>query len=304
MEKRYGLLVEALALVVVSSITLVIAPLIFLYTFGGVSQQANLTTFLLYEGIGFGMLLVILTILGLRYTGFFERYPEFEGFKHLTVHTPEDSWMGQKFKIVRNPVALASMFTVVGLIFGLGASLSGEFASGTPALVQGSFNPSSNAVQVLGLAVEPAVTAETFLINVVMLYATAGIVYYFLYMQNAVKRLAMPISLTVGVIVSTILGYGYHVFRYGVDTTNQLGVFGLMFLTNATTALFNSAIAGYILHFWNNFFVAASSNGIFTSDTAIIVAFIGVVLSTVVLYLSGIRPVINSAKSGGGGFLG
>jgi hypothetical protein len=63
-------------------------------------------------------------------------------------------------------------------------------------------------------------------------------------------------------------------------------------------------LAGYILHFWNNFFAAASQNGIFTSDTAVIVAFIGVVLSTVVLYLSGIRPVINSAKSGGGGFLG
>jgi hypothetical protein len=303
MDKKFGLLLEILALVLVITITLAIGPAAFLYTFGGAEVQRNLAKYMLYAVMGAVVVLPHLVVPALRYLNVFDKYPALEGFKHMTVHTPQDSWLGDRFAVFRNPLALAAIGTAIGMIVALGLSLSGTFGTGTPTFVQGSFEPSDNPVQFLGLAVEPAVTAETLLLNVIY-YLSFGSVFYVLYRQGAEGWPTYAVAGFVSVIVATVSGFAFHVLRYGLETMNAVAALGLFFIKSLTIAVFNSAIVAYMIHFWNNLFHAGVKSGIFNSDLAIALVFIGVVTSAIVLYFASFRRYINLDFTGGGGVVG
>jgi hypothetical protein len=254
-------------------------PAFLLYGLGAASEQANLVKYFFYGVLGFSPLLVNFATVFLQNRGFFEKHPALKGFQYLTFHSPEQTPLGQKFPKLVKPVVMISLFTIIALFFGMLVSVSGTFSVGTPDLVTGSISPGAE----LGLAVEPAVSSETFFFNVGMLFTQIGLIYLFLFTRGVSARWSYIWSHLLSWILTSVEFLLYHSFRYGTQETSQASVFLLGLITNGFTALTHSIIPAYLIHGSGNFFSKASSAGIFTSDFALLIVVVGTLVSGIAL---------------------
>jgi hypothetical protein len=131
----------------------------------------------------------------------------------------------------------------------------------------------------LGLAVEPAVSSETLFFNVGMLFGQIGLIYWLLSSRGVSPRASYIIAHVLSVILSSVEFLLYHTFRYGAVESAQSSILMQGFIYNSLTAVTHSAIPAYLIHGSGNFFSKASSSGIFTSETSILLAVVGVVLA-------------------------
>lgn len=257
-------------------------PAFLLYGLGGAEKQVNLVQFFFYGVLALPAVIVIFAKIYLQNRGFFEERPAFQGFQYVTLHSPEHTWLGKRFKIVRSWKALTAISLVLAMGFGAMVSISGQFVSGVPTLVQGKIHSSAT----LGLAVEPAVSSETLFFNIGMLgLQSAGLFYFFRRREFTAFQSAF-VARVIAVFLTTAEFYLYHNFRYGTAETSQIGVLMLGFLTNTLTALTNSMIPAYMIHGSGNLFHKATVAGIFTNEIAVVVTVIGMVVGSVALWVS------------------
>jgi hypothetical protein len=255
-------------------------PLALIYGLGAAENNSNLVKFFLYTIIGLPVVIFSLIRVYLKNRGYFEANPELKGFDFLTIHSPQQTFLGKRFEWIRSPVRLTAVFLVVGMMLGALVSQSGQFAPGVPVLVQGSVAESTTA---LGLAVEPAVSAETLFFNVGLLMSTTAVLMLFLIRNGMDPGAAVVASKTVSVVTTTLAFLFYHNFRYGAAETSQVGILLLGFITNVLTAVTHSIIPAYMIHGSGNLFEKASSAGIFANDVAVAVALIGALVGIFVL---------------------
>lgn len=254
-------------------------PAFILYGLGAASEQTNLVKYFFYAVLGFSPLLVNFTTVYLQNRGFFEEYPSLKGFQYFTFHSPENTFLGKKFPNAFSAKVMLPLFMVVALFFGAMVSINGQLAVGTPQLVEGSVSPGAS----LGLSVEPAVSSETFFFNVGMLFGQIGLLYFFLYGRGVSPRLSYILSHVLSVFLTTIEFLLYHDFRYGAQEASQASILVLGFITNGLTAVTHSIIPAYLIHGSGNLFSKAAAEGIFTSEIAILVTVVGMMLSGIVL---------------------
>jgi len=250
-----------------------------LYGAGAASERTNLVKFFFYGLLAIPVLLFNIATVLLQNRGFFEEHPELKGFQYFTFHSPENTFLGKKFPKWTQAKVLFSLSFIVALFFGAMISINGQLAVGTPQLVQGSVSPGAS----LGLAVEPAVSSETLFFNVGLLFGQIGFIYFFLYGRGVSPRLSYILSHVLSVLLTTVEFLVWHSFRYGGQETSQASILILGFITNSLTAVTHSIIPAYLVHGSGNFFSKASSAGIFTSEIAILVTVVGMMLSGVVL---------------------
>jgi hypothetical protein len=254
-------------------------PAFMLYGFGAASEQANLVKYFFYAVLGVSALIVNFVTVYLQNRGFFEEHPSLKGFQYFTFHSPENTALGREFPNLMSAKVMLPLFFVVALFFGALVSINGQLAVGTPELVTGSVSPGAS----LGLAVEPAVSSETFFFNVGMLFGQIGLIYFFLYGRGVSPRWSYILSHVLSVLLTSVEFLLYHNFRYGGQETSQASILMLGFITNGSTAATHSIIPGYQIHGSGNFFSKASAAGIFTSETAILLTVVGMLVSGVVL---------------------
>jgi hypothetical protein len=254
-------------------------PAFLLYGLGAAGDETNLVKFFFYAVLGFSPILVNVVTVYLQNRGFFDQHPELKGFQYFTFHSPENTFLGKEFPNLMSAKVLLPLFFVVSMFFGAMVSINGQLAVGTPSLVTGSVSPGAS----LGLAVEPAVSAETLFFNVGLLFSFIGGIYFFLYGRGVSPRWSYVLSHILSVFITSILFLFYHSFRYGSQETSQASVLLLGFITNSLTAVTHSMIPAYLVHGSGNFFSKASSAGIFTSETSILLAVVGTLVSGVVL---------------------
>jgi len=254
-------------------------PAFLLYGNGAASEQANLVKFFFYGILPVPVLLLNMATIYLENRDYFKEHPALKGFQYITFHSPEQTPLGREFPKLMQAKVLTSLFIIIGMFFGVLVSVSGTVSVGTPDLVTGSISPGAE----LGLAVEPAVSAETFFFNVGMLFGQIGLIYLFLYSRGVSPRWSYVWSHLLSWILTSVEFLMYHSFRYGTQETSQASVFLLGLITNGFTALTHSLIPAYWIHGPGNFFSKASSAGIFTSDVAVLIALVGTLVSGVLL---------------------
>ncbi|MCU4754377.1 hypothetical protein OB919_20785 [Halobacteria archaeon AArc-curdl1] len=281
MDKKDGL--EVLALLFVFFTATIAIPGYWLFGAGAATELDNMLSFLTYGVMGAAS--VILIFAGGIYLddrGFYDDHPEFAAVDFLSIHSPEQTWLGQKFPELTKPVNLFSIFLIISLILGAGISISGQFATGVPSLVEASVTDGTT----LGLAVEPAVSAETLFFNVVLLMGHVAVFYYLLYTKGGLTaRQSIIISKIVAVFLNTIWFYIYHSLRYATEESSQIGILILGFMLNTVTALTHSMIPAYLIHASNNLFNTATVYGVFTSETVIIIVTLGTLGASGVLWI-------------------
>jgi hypothetical protein len=238
-----------------------------LYGAGAASNTSNLTKFMFY-GVLAGLVLIGLTVrVYLDNRGVLDA-PELSGFKNITAHSPEDTWIGKTFPNFVKPLVMTSFFLMVSMFFGAMVSISGQFATGTPELVTGSVSASTS----LGLAVEPAVSTETLIFNMLVLFGTAAGLTYLLVRSGVSPGFAWVASKVVSVLTTSVFFLLYHNFRYGAQESSQFSIFLLGLITNTSAAATHSIIPAYLIHASGNFFSKATQAGIFSNELSIVVA--------------------------------
>jgi len=257
-------------------------PVALMYGLGAAENTSNLVKFFLYAIIGLPVVLFSVIRVYLKNRGFFEANPELKGFDYITIHSPEQTFLGKNLEWVRSPIRLTVVFLIVGMLFGMLVSQSGQFAPGVPVLVQGSVAESTTA---LGLAVEPAVSAETLFFNVGVLMATTAVLTFFLVRSGMDLSAAIVASKTVSVVTTTLAFLFYHNFRYGGSETSQVGILLLGFITNTLTAVTHSIIPAYMIHGSGNLFQKASSAGIWANEVSTVIAVLVALVTGVLLGL-------------------
>jgi len=250
-----------------------------LYGVGAAEDQSNLIKFFFYGLLAIPVLLFNILTIYLQNRDFFEENPSLKGFQYFTFHSPENTFLGRKFPNLMSAKVMLPLFFVVALFFGALISINGQLAVGTPQLVEGSVSPGAS----LGLAVEPAVSSETFWFNVGMLFGQIGLIYFFLYRRGVSPRWSYILSHILSVLLTSVEFLVWHSFRYGGQETSQASILVLGFITNGLTAATHSIIPAYLIHGSGNFFSKAAAEGIFTSETAILLTGVGMLISGVVL---------------------
>jgi hypothetical protein len=250
-------------------------PAFLLYGEGAAENPDNMVKFFFYAVLGFAPLFVNFVTVYLQNRGFFERHPNLKGFQYFTFHSPDQTWLGKQVPALLNRKVLFAVFFSFSMFFGAAVSVNAQFATGTPELVTGSVSPAAS----LGLAVEPAVSSETLFFNVGMLFGQIGLIYWLLSSRGVSPRASYIIAHVLSVILSSVEFLLYHTFRYGAVESAQSSILMQGFIYNSLTAVTHSAIPAYLIHGSGNFFSKASSSGIFTSETSILLAVVGVVLS-------------------------
>jgi hypothetical protein len=262
-------------------------PAFLLYGNGAAENQENLVKFFFYAVLGFAPLLVNIVTVYLQNRDYFERHPALKGFQYFTFHSPDQTWLGKQFPAFFKPLVLFAVFASFSMFFGAMVSVNAQLATGTPELVTGSVSPAAS----LGLAVEPAVSSETFFFNVGMLFGQIGLIYLLLYSRGISPRASYIIAHVLSVILSSVEFLLYHNFRYGAVDAAQSSILMQGFIYNSLTASTHSAIPAYLIHGSGNFFSKASKEGIFTSETAILLAVLGAVVSLLALAYIGFQKL-------------
>lgn len=274
--------IEILSAVLLLGFLTIGFPAFLLWGAGAAQEEANLISFFFYGILAIPTVMFIFARIYLDNRNFFENHPEFQAFDYITLHSPEQTWLGQRFENLTSASNLFSIFFIISLILGAGISISGQFASGVPTLTEASVSGGTQ----LGLAVEPAVSSETLFFNVLLLMGQTAALYYILYRRGLSPGQAVFISKFVAVLLTTVQFYLYHSFRYGAAETNQIGVLLLGFLLNLVTAATHSVIPAYLIHGANNFFHKATVEGIFTSELTIIFVVLGTLFAGVALWFN------------------
>lgn len=251
-----------------------------LYGAGAAVDAANLTKFMFY-GVFAGLSLITLFVrVYLDNEGVLDK-PELAGFKNITLQSPEDTLLGKEFPNFTKPQVMIPFFFMLSMFFGALVSVNAQFATGTPELVTGSVSAGTS----LGLAVEPAVSTETYIFNMVVLFGTAAGLTYLLVRAGVSYRYAWVMSKVISVLTTSVFFLLYHLFRYP-NEANQASIFLLGLITNTSTAVTHSIIPAYLIHGSGNFFSKATQSGIFSNEFSIVVAVILLFLSGVVfLYM-------------------
>ena len=207
---------------------------------------------------------------------------KYEGFdRYLTIHSPERTRLGQRIPSLQSPVTTFLVFSVISMVVGVAVSTSGTFVSGVPNLVEGSVADTTT----LGLAVEPAVSAETMFFQFLVLMGQTAAIYTFLVNQGWSEFQAAFVSKFISVITTTVFAFLYHSFRYAAQETAQGGVLILFGTLNTATALTNSIIPAFLIHGSSNLFAKVSAEGIFSSEFAVVAAVTVAVLSLAGLFV-------------------
>lgn len=268
---------EVLGLSLIPTVSLVALPTAFLFMFGGAESQANLIKFFYYGIMGYSAVIAGVMVRLLQSEGFFSRNPDLYPFSRMTAHSPRNTVIVQTLedvggigggvaKAIKNPGTFMIIWLIIGLIFGTLVGVSGTFVAGTPDLVQGQVTETAQ----LGLAVEPAVMAETLFIFMFLFYIVVGAVGWI-----GMNRLGLgkfwSIVLGKGVAVPFIAFFntGYHWLRYGLAEAKVFNVFMQGMMYASTVSLFDSIIPAWFIHASGNFYDKLISLGIFTSEAMI-----------------------------------
>ena len=265
------------ALVILGTVTV---PALMLFGPGGAAaEQANLISFFFFAILGLTVLGALIVNFVLRLDGTICRYEGFE--RYLTIHSPERTWLGQRFESLQSPTTTFLVFTVLSMVVGVSVSTSGTFVSGVPNLVDGSVSDTTT----LALAVEPAVSAETLFFQFLILMGQTAAIYTGLVNRGVSPFQSAFISKFISVITTTVFAFLYHSFRYGTAETAQGGVLVLFGVLNSVTALTNSIIPAYLIHGSSNLFAKASAEGIFSSEFAVVAAALIAVICVAALFV-------------------
>ncbi|MFU1780283.1 hypothetical protein ACM16X_02755 [Haloarcula japonica] len=256
-------------------------PLFLLYGLGAASDADNMVKYFLYATMPVSVVLYIFYRVYLKNRGVFERNPELKGFDFITLHSPEQTWLGRQSKWIRSPLRLFFICTIVSLLFGALVGVTGQFAPGDPGFVQGSVQ--GDEAKALGLAVEPAVSAETYFFNVGLLMGQTALSIYLLVSAGVRLSTATVVSKMIAVPLTTLEFLVYHNLRYGAQETSQIGIGMLGLMTNSSMAATHSIIPGYMIHFSGNLFDKASQLGVFTDEMMIVYVMLGVLTSLIAL---------------------
>jgi len=184
------------------------------------------------------------------------------------IHDPDDGLIAnvekafnKKINWIRNPVRL----TIISIIFfsfiSLFSIISNTWFCGLPEEFQ-----VTNTAKI-GLAVNPASDAETFIFVFLVGLAFFSLRYFFL--KNRYPMWAFwLIMLTIIIPILGLGGMGYHSYRYGSDIVSLLNVFIFFSLGGYLTVLFGSIIPFLVWHQANNLFQKASE--LFSSSTVFV----------------------------------
>jgi hypothetical protein len=115
--------------------------------------------------------------------------------------------------------------------------------------------------------------------NVGVFFLTVGSVYFMLYRIDVPEKWCYRVGHLVAFPVSGVAFLFYHNFRYGAVEAAQTNILMQGMIYSGTTTSTHSIIPAYLIHASGNFFSKASNAGIFTSDTAIVLAVFGAVVS-------------------------
>jgi len=247
-----------------------------LYAVGAAENQDNLVKFFFFALLGLPVVIWKFVDTYLQNRDLYEEHPRLYGFGLVTFHSPDQTPLGKRFPELLDAKVLASFFFAFSMFFGALVAVNGQVALGTPELVSGSVSPTAS----LGLAVEPAVLNETLFFNVGMMYFLIGLFYYVFSGTGASRRVSYALSHVLAVPLSSVGFLFYHNFRYAADGTAQASILMQGFIYNTATAVTHSGIPAYLIHASGNFFSKAVKEGVFTSETSILVAVVGVVLSS------------------------
>lgn len=256
-----------------------------LYAVGAAENESNLIKFFFFGLLALPVMIWKFVDTYLQNRDFYSSHPRLEGFGLVTFHSPDQTFLGKRFPEVMDAKVLFAFFFAFSMFFGALVSVNAQIAVGTPELVTASVSPAAS----LGLAVEPAVFAETAFFNVGMLFFLIGVFYWFFTGRGVSNRASYVISHVLAVPLSSIGFLFYHSFRYGAQEAAQSSILMQGFIYNSTVALTHSAIPAYLIHASGNFFSKASKDGIFTSETTILITVFGVIVSLSALAVMGFR---------------
>jgi len=247
-----------------------------LYGGGAAADAVNLKKFYFYGILGGLSLIGLFVRVYLDNEGVLDR-EELQGFRNITLHSPEDTLIGREFPNFTKPQVLISFFFALAMLSGGLSTVSGQLATGTPELVTGSVSPGTS----LGLAVSPAVWAETLMFNVVSLFGTAAVLTYLLMKAGVSYSYAWITGKAISVLTTSVFFMVYHSFTYSGEA-NLISIFVLGLITNTFTAATHSAIPGYLVHGAQNFFSKASSAGIFSTEFSVVIVAVLFVVSALI----------------------
>lgn len=255
---------------------------------GAAAQETNLRQYLLYLGFGLSAIVVLLSKAAADLYGYWDKEPELNGFdQFLYLHFPENTWLGSLSKHTRSTINITAFSTILAMMVGFSVSVSGTLSGGfgTPNLVPGSIGDSASLV----LAVEPAVSAETLVIQFAVLWISMAWIYNVLRARGVPEGSSRFIAKTIAVVTTTIFAYFYHSFQYAAVESALGGILVLFLILNTVTVLIGSIIPAYLIHAATNFFSTAINKNIITSEEGAVIAGVIGMLAAAVLFWNIIR---------------
>lgn len=277
--KKYNI-GEAIGLNAHLIIMAILFPLGLIYGFG-LQSKVNLQAFWTFNIIGIAGALFVSIIIIARALDYFEKNPRWAGLQYITYHSTEATALG---KITRESSFLpdltkfSNMFIVGGLLFsiiGLFVGISGVLVPQIPSFVSGSITQITNNLAKAFFNVEPVVTNETILFQLVTQGMFIAIGFRVLYGRfDFDYDSAVVWSKIVSVILAILTGMIYHLTNYSIAVEEQklVGVFFLWSILSILYAVSNSFILPYLFHWTGNLFDALSRNGAFNNEQIFSVA--------------------------------
>lgn len=259
-------------------------PLIMLYALGAASNTQNLLKFFVYGITGLTGVLVVMARIIVEAMGYLDDKEELEGFRYLTIHSPEQTYLGQAFPWMRGVIPMLSISLIAASLFGALVRFSGQFFSAAPVFFkQGSVIEGTSS---LVLAVYPAVPSETLLAHVFIQQGSLAGFIYVLRSNGVSKKGSVIISKILSVIVGTLGFFSLHLLRYGNSEAGQFSSLLLGFIDSVAMALTHSVIPLELIHGTGNAFYQATVAGVLSADVSGLILMGMMVLGSVGLWWS------------------
>jgi len=222
----------------------IVFPLAMLFVFGGADTtdpegMENLVKFWSYGIISIVMLLYVVVERLIH-----AKFPNVFPYADSIVHEPErpGAILG-RFSFIKDPVYLIGGFLILTTFVSMFSVATNTFVV-APAEFQ------IEPIAKLGLATEPAATAETLLFFVVLLPTVIGVVYH-----GPLNKKQLWAAALIGIVVVGLLAFpAWHWLRYGEQQTNIVAVAGFGVIGSTLTVMTGSAIPIWTWHETNNFF--------------------------------------------------
>lgn len=277
--KKYNI-GEAIGLVAHLLIMGIFFPLALIYGFG-LNNKVNLQSFWTFNIVGIAGAMLVVTVIFARALDYFERNPRWAGLQYITYHSPEATMLGKATKesdFLPDMTKYSNMFLAGGLIFsivGLFVGISGVLVPQVPSFVSGSITEISNNLAKSMFNVEPVVTMETILFQLVAQGGLIAIGFRVLFGRFDFDYESAVIWSKIGSVpIAIIVGMIYHLTNYNIVVAEQklVGVFFLWSILSILYAVSNSMILPYLFHWTGNLFDALSRNGAFNNEQIFSVA--------------------------------